>query len=66
MDKIEVLLSAPYMTPARTRFEPLFMRYGIALLLPNVNEKLSRKNYWSTPGNLMERFAVMISTLKKY
>jgi len=55
MDKIEVLLSAPYMTPARTRFEPLFMRYGIALLLPNVNEKLSEEELLEYAGKLMER-----------
>lgn len=35
-----VLLSAPYMLPQRARFAPLFARYGIELIVPDVNERL--------------------------
>lgn len=35
-----VLLSAPYMLPVRARFLPVFSRYGIGLIAPEVNERL--------------------------
>lgn len=35
-----VLLSAPYMLPSIDRFRPLFERYELQLILPEVNERL--------------------------
>lgn len=35
-----VLLSAPYMLPVRARFEPLFEKYGIELITPDVRERM--------------------------
>lgn len=35
-----VLLSAPYLLPAQARFQPVFDRYGIELIVPEVNERL--------------------------
>lgn len=35
-----VLLSAPYMLPLLDRFRPVFEKYGIDLLLPEVHERL--------------------------
>jgi len=35
-----VLLSAPYMLDKPERYEPLFARYGIQLLIPEVHERL--------------------------
>ena len=39
MSKV-VLLTAPYMLPSRERFQPAFARYGIDLIVPEVNERL--------------------------
>lgn len=38
-----VLLSAPYMLPFVDRFQPVFEHYGIELILPEVNERLSEE-----------------------
>lgn len=35
-----VLLSAPYMLPSVERFRPVFARYGLELILPEVHERL--------------------------
>jgi D-3-phosphoglycerate dehydrogenase len=35
-----VLLSAPYMLPSIDRFRPAFERYGLEIILPEVNERL--------------------------
>lgn len=35
-----ILLSAPYMLPFLDRFQPVFERYGLDLLLPDVHERL--------------------------
>lgn len=35
-----ILLSAPYMLPTVERFRPAFARYGLELIVPEVNERL--------------------------
>lgn len=35
-----ILLSAPYMLPFTERFRPVFQKYGIDLILPDVHERL--------------------------
>lgn len=39
MSKV-ILLSAPYLLPVRARFMPLFARYGIEVIAPEVNERM--------------------------
>jgi len=39
MSKV-VLLSAPYMLPVRSRFMPLFAKFGIEIIVPDVDERL--------------------------
>jgi D-3-phosphoglycerate dehydrogenase len=41
MEKNTVLLSAPYMLPYVSRFQPIFDHYHCQLLIPEVNERLS-------------------------
>jgi D-3-phosphoglycerate dehydrogenase len=41
MENHTVLLSAPYMLPYVSRFQPIFDHYGCQLLIPEVNERLS-------------------------
>ena len=41
MENHTVLLSAPYMLPYVTRFQPIFEHYHCQLLIPEVNERLS-------------------------
>jgi len=38
-----VLLSAPYIIPSLDRFKPLFEKYGIDLIVPEVHERLDEK-----------------------
>ena len=45
-----VLLSAPYMLPSLERFRPVFARYGIQLLLPEVNERLEAEQILALAG----------------
>ncbi len=39
--KLAVLFSAPYMIPYRVRFQPFFAHYGLDLIFPPVQERLS-------------------------
>lgn len=41
MEKVTVLVSAPYMLPFMDRFGPVFSHYGCELILPAVRERLS-------------------------
>ena len=38
--KYTVLLTAPYMIPVVERFRPVFERYELDLIIPNVNERM--------------------------
>jgi D-3-phosphoglycerate dehydrogenase len=49
MSKV-VLLSAPYMLPLRARFLPLFSRYDIEILAPEVNERLEASEIMKLAG----------------
>ena len=40
MENKKVLLSAPYMLPFVSRFQPVFNHYGCELVIPEVNERL--------------------------
>ncbi len=45
-----VLLSAPYMLPFLDRFRPVFEKYGIDLLLPEVHERLGEADLLKYAG----------------
>ncbi len=45
-----VLLSAPYMLPLLDRFRPVFEKYGIDLLLPEVHERLGEADLLKYAG----------------
>lgn len=45
-----VLLSAPYMLPLLDRFRPVFEKYGIDLLLPEVHERLEEADLLKYAG----------------
>ncbi|MDO9128684.1 MAG: phosphoglycerate dehydrogenase [Anaerolineales bacterium] len=45
-----VLLSAPYMLPLLDRFRPIFEKYGIDLLLPEVHERLGEADLLKYAG----------------
>ncbi|HSS99483.1 MAG TPA: phosphoglycerate dehydrogenase, partial [Terriglobales bacterium] len=45
-----VLLSAPYMLPVVDRFLPLFARYGIELVIPEVHERLDAAQIMNYAG----------------
>ena len=57
-----VLLSAPYMIPYVERFRPVFEHYGLELIVPEVHERLSRKNCWPMPGSLTAPSAATTAT----
>ena len=46
-----VLLSAPYMLPSLDRFRPLFERYDINLIVPEVNERLEEDEIMPYAGD---------------
>lgn len=50
MGDLSVLLSAPYMLPQVARFRPLFERYGVELLLPEVHERLEAEEILAFAG----------------
>jgi len=45
-----VLLSAPYMLPFVERFRPVFTRYGIDLIVPEVNERMEEADLLKYAG----------------
>lgn len=45
-----VLMSAPYMIPFVNRFRPLFTHYGVDLIVPQVNERLSEDEILAYAG----------------
>jgi D-3-phosphoglycerate dehydrogenase len=47
-----VLLSAPYMIPEVKRFEPVFAYFGLELIQPAVNERLSEEELLAYAGQL--------------
>jgi D-3-phosphoglycerate dehydrogenase len=47
---LAVLLSAPYMLPSLSRFEPLFARFGLDLIVADVNERLEEEQLLSFAG----------------
>jgi D-3-phosphoglycerate dehydrogenase len=46
-----ILLSAPYMLPTIDRFRPVFERYGLELILPEVNERLEEYELLAYAGS---------------
>ena len=45
-----VLLSAPYMIPEIKRFEPVFTHFGLEVIQPKVNERLSEEELLAYAG----------------
>ena len=45
-----ILLSAPYMLPFLDRFRPVFERYNLALIIPEVNERLEEADLLQYAG----------------
>lgn len=50
MAELVVLFSAPYMLPSLKRFQPVFARYGVQLLLPEVHERLEAEELLAYAG----------------
>ena len=45
-----VLMTAPYMIPFLERFKPVFEKYGIALIVPNVQERMEEEDLLKFAG----------------
>jgi D-3-phosphoglycerate dehydrogenase / 2-oxoglutarate reductase len=45
-----VLMTAPYMIPFLDRFKPVFERYGIELIIPNVQERMEENDLLKYAG----------------
>ena len=45
-----VLLSAPYMIPSLSRFQPVFDHYGLQTIIPEVHERLSEEQILAYAG----------------
>lgn len=50
MKKYTVLLTAPYMLPLVDRFEPVFDKYGIELIIPDVQERMEEADLMKYAG----------------
>ncbi len=50
MPSLSILLSAPYMLPVLDRFRPLFARYNLELILPEVHERLEEDQLLAYAG----------------
>jgi D-3-phosphoglycerate dehydrogenase len=48
---LTVLLSAPYMLPSRERFRPALAKFGIDMIVPEVNERLEADEILRHAGN---------------
>ena len=46
----KILLTAPYMLPFVDRFQPVFERYGLELILPDVNERMEEEDILAFAG----------------
>jgi len=47
---LRILFSAPYMLPFLDRFRPYFSKYGLELIVPEVNERLGEKQIMGFAG----------------
>ncbi len=45
-----ILMTAPYMTPSLERFKPLFEKYGIELIVPDVLERMEEEDLLKYAG----------------
>ncbi len=50
--KYTILLSAPYMIPFKDRFVPILESFGIEVLIPEVNERLSEEEILNYAGKI--------------
>jgi D-3-phosphoglycerate dehydrogenase len=50
MNNFTVLLTAPYMIPFLERFKPVFDRYGIQLIVPDVRERMEEADLLAYAG----------------
>ena len=48
--KYTILLSAPYMLPFMDRFKPIFAKYGLELILPDVQERMEEDDLLKYAG----------------
>jgi D-3-phosphoglycerate dehydrogenase len=48
--KHTILLTAPYMLPFRERFNPVFAKYGLDLIVPNVEERMEEDDLLKYAG----------------
>jgi len=48
--RYKVLLTAPYMVPLAGRFKPLFDKYGIELIIPDVHERMEEADLLAYAG----------------
>jgi D-3-phosphoglycerate dehydrogenase / 2-oxoglutarate reductase len=49
---VKVMISAPYMQPEIERFRPIFMKQGIELVVPRVNERMEEEDLLSIIGDI--------------
>ncbi len=47
---IKILMTAPYMIPFVDRFKPVFDRYGLELIIPDVNERMEEEDLLAYAG----------------
>jgi phosphoglycerate dehydrogenase-like enzyme len=47
---IKILLTAPYMIPFVDRFKPVFDRYGLELIIPDVSERMEEEDLLAYAG----------------
>ena len=50
MKKYTVLITAPYMLPVVGRFEPVLDKYGIVLIIPDVQERMEETDLLKYAG----------------
>jgi D-3-phosphoglycerate dehydrogenase len=46
-----ILFSAPYMIPSLERFQPVFDRFNLELIVPDVNERLEESQILAYAGH---------------
>ena len=64
--KYTVLLTAPYMIPSLERFKPVFEKYDIDLIVPDVEERMEESDLLKYAVNSMAQLAGMTDTARVF
>ena len=54
--KKTVLLTAPYMLPFVSKFQPVFEHYNLELIVPDVEERMEEEDILAYAGQFAELF----------